>query len=295
MKRAAEDADGVGKSKSKAGPGAEAGAAGDEGEGAGTGADGSHPSKRQQKKDKASLRPQREDRLCAATQEGRACPFSTCTFSHDPLRLLDEKEADLQGECAQYSAFGYCPNGFSCRFGGNHITISSSTDSAGNTQRTAVNEKKAEVLNKDDLTWNTLPKDAQNLLRKRKYDFKGHSKNNVADNKHSNAADKALLLHVTPTASAEGAVNNCPLPEKVRLVDFSNKVYIAPLTTVGNLPFRRVLKDFGADITCGEMAMSFNVEGGQSSEWALLKRHKQEDVFGIQIAGVCVCVCVCVC
>eukprot|EP01029_Cantina_marsupialis_P005356 TRINITY_DN157983_c0_g2_i1.p1 TRINITY_DN157983_c0_g2~~TRINITY_DN157983_c0_g2_i1.p1 ORF type:complete len:681 (-),score=227.61 TRINITY_DN157983_c0_g2_i1:171-2213(-) len=77
-----------------------------------------------------------------------------------------------------------------------------------------------------------------------------------------------------------------PLFEKEKKkIDWKNKIVISSLTTVGNLPFRRICKDFKADITISEMVLASQILKGQNSDLALLRRHPCEDVFGIQLTA----------
>lgn len=139
--------------------------------------------------------------------------------------------------CYNYRMWGRCSRGLSCRFGGEHIVDGR-------------NKIDAEKYEKTKALWpttvNHLTQDVQTALRKRTYNFK------LAEAllKSGNNED---VKKSSGTVTDEDVIKS--LPREKKTIDFRDKLFLSPLTTVGNLPFRRICKEFGADVTCGEMAM----------------------------------------
>ena len=79
-----------------------------------------------------------------------------------------------------------------------------------------------------------------------------------------------------PELTAEHAQRNAGLVEGLR-----GKLILAPLTRGGNLPFRRLCADFGAEVTMSEMAFARALlKGDSAKEKAILRRASNEALYG---------------
>lgn len=101
---------------------------------------------------------------------------------------------------------------------------------------------------------------------------------NDAQSKEARLTDAEHSISLTDNARIRPS-------EKRKLDWFHDELYLAPLTTTGNLPFRRLCVSFGADITCGEMGLADSYLQGSKSEWSLVRRWEGERCFGTQLCG----------
>ncbi|XP_031617618.1 tRNA-dihydrouridine(47) synthase [NAD(P)(+)]-like, partial [Contarinia nasturtii] len=228
----------------------------------------------------------------------KECTYEKCKYVHDIDRYFAEKPDDIGPLCPVYSTKGFCPRGVTCRFAKNHLD-----ENRNNCKQDWYDEAQAN----DSV--NHMSFELQTMLRKRTYNFsrakeiaKKHFKKNsdTVEKKVSQSSctgepeikdcvDAALATTESVTEKKQGYSSDYGVIKEraveKRKVDFSNKLVLSPLTTVGNLPFRRICKEYGADITCGEMACVVPILNGISPEWALARRHKSEDIFGVQLCG----------
>ncbi len=66
---------------------------------------------------------------------------------------------------------------------------------------------------------------------------------------------------------------------------FAGRIGLAAMATGGNLPYRRLCREFGADLTCSEMVLADKLVAGSRAELPLLRRHASEAIFGVQLCG----------
>lgn len=241
-----------------------------------------------------------------------------CAFSHTLRDYLAEKREDIDSVCPVWEARGWCASGWRCRWLKSHsreengeliLIIDEEKKKAYDNAAAATRKNKIEnskvipglgagdnkpqewesevpVGGFDDPygeVLNNIPMSVKITLRKNQFPL---TKSTIYQ-KYLDEVKEEL------DANGEREENRATYAEEPIRPEEKRRIYIgkdtpllAPLTTTGNLPFRRLCSSLGAALTYSEMAMSLPLLQGHKPEWALLKAHGSElPTFGAQICA----------
>ncbi|KAK0618021.1 hypothetical protein B0T17DRAFT_609206 [Bombardia bombarda] len=212
-----------------------------------------------------------------------------CNALHDIRKYLKEgRRADLDtlsGGCPVFATYGRCTSGWRCLYVKSHMEEVTRED--GRTELVLV-EKEDAVKPADDDEMDAKPGVVNNVPPQVKLNL---SRKKVVMEKSEEyikwlAVDTELIrTHYHKQKGDEDEAKDYRAqyveppfkPSEKRKVYFGRETpVLAPLTTQGNLPFRRLCVELGAQVTYSEMALGLPILQGQKTDWTLMRAHESE-------------------
>ncbi|KAF4125097.1 tRNA-dihydrouridine synthase 3 [Geosmithia morbida] len=264
-------------------------------------ADGSKPQKGKRKKQKGQNtersfgRFDDDLRLCNSRAYSpefspKECRYGDkCRLLHDLRKYLDEGRRDdvetFGGKCPVFEKYGECRSGWKCRFVRSHMQEVEREDG----RKELVLQGRSEDGQDDGGesrpdVGNVVPMSVKIELNRKRTDFSKadsyikwlNKEAQMSDNFNNHRQKDQTKEESMEEMRAQFVDPPFKASEKRRLYFGPETPVLAPLTTQGNLPFRRLCVELGAQLTYSEMALGLPLLQGTNADWALMKAHETE-------------------